>query len=255
MASNDSTIPAGYCQCGCGRRTKVWTRNDTRRGRVKGQPMRFYPNHCSKHRNRVVPENPTVLGADGIPAGTCQCGCGRRTKIATHNNTKRGYRKGEYRPFVVGHGLYRKREETDDSPVRTCHTCKKQVPIDRMRRVRGVVIGRCKACEVIRVREWGKRHPGRKKDTVLRKKYGITLAEYKQMLREQGGKCAICRRYERKIDPRTKKAMMLAVDHPHDDSGTVRGLLCSECNRAIGLFRDNPDWLRRAAEYVETKKE
>jgi len=46
----------------------------------------------------------------------------------------------------------------------------------------------------------------------------------------------------------------LAVDHCHE-SGEVRKLLCHNCNRALGLFKDNPELLRKAAKYIEDHKE
>lgn len=76
-------------------------------------------------------------------------------------------------------------------------------------------------------------------------KYGITAAQYEQMLAEQGGKCAICGTKEE-----GRGYEWLHVDHDHA-TGAVRGLLCALCNFGLGKFKDNPDWLRRAAEYVE----
>jgi hypothetical protein len=43
----------------------------------------------------------------------------------------------------------------------------------------------------------------------------------------------------------------LVVDHSHE-TGAVRGLLCHNCNRALGLIHDDAAVLRRAAEYIET---
>lgn len=79
------------------------------------------------------------------------------------------------------------------------------------------------------------------KKSLLRVKYGITLEEYKEIFDKQKGVCALCLREE--------KGKMLAVDHCHI-TGKVRGLLCGNCNRALGLFQDNPDILERAKEYV-----
>ena len=46
------------------------------------------------------------------------------------------------------------------------------------------------------------------------------------------------------------KGSRLAVDHVHG-TDQVRGLLCNLCNPALGLFKDNPDRLKRAIEYLE----
>jgi Recombination endonuclease VII len=81
-------------------------------------------------------------------------------------------------------------------------------------------------------------------ERILRKKYGLSLEQYQEMLKEQDGKCYCCG------DPPTGHKTLLAVDHCHK-TGTVRRLLCDRCNRAIGLFKDDPSILRRAAEYLE----
>jgi hypothetical protein len=74
--------------------------------------------------------------------------------------------------------------------------------------------------------------------------YGITPNQYEELLERQGGTCAIC--------PRTADSQKrrLHVDHDHS-TGKVRGLLCDQCNRAVGLLGDDPDRLRKAAAYVE----
>lgn len=81
----------------------------------------------------------------------------------------------------------------------------------------------------------------------LEKKFGITLAQYHEMLTEQGGGCAICGKPER--TSRSGKTLSLAVDHCHNSS-QVRGLLCVNCNQGIGSFRDDPEILRKAIEYL-----
>lgn len=72
------------------------------------------------------------------------------------------------------------------------------------------------------------------------KKYGLTLEEFDEMVRVRGGKCDIC--------PRRPKS--LCVDHCHE-TGIVRGLLCSPCNRAIGQLGDTAEHLRRALAYLQ----
>jgi hypothetical protein len=82
----------------------------------------------------------------------------------------------------------------------------------------------------------------------LKSLYGITLENYSEMYKLQEGKCSICLEfYSETSDFRTK---VLHVDHCHN-TGRVRGLLCHKCNKALGLFKDNVDTLKRAIEFVE----
>lgn len=78
----------------------------------------------------------------------------------------------------------------------------------------------------------------------LKNKYGITPGDYYRMLAEQDGRCAICL-----SDTDSYGRSKFSVDHDHE-TGEVRGLLCTHCNRAIGLFGDNAERLTRAANYL-----
>lgn len=71
------------------------------------------------------------------------------------------------------------------------------------------------------------------------RQYGTTLAAVEEMTRAQGNACLIC-----------GAVCALVVDHDHD-TGQVRGLLCGNCNRGLGMFHESPETLRRAALYVE----
>lgn len=82
----------------------------------------------------------------------------------------------------------------------------------------------------------------------LRKHYKMTLQEYEELVDRAGGKCEICHR-EGFLMRDTHKSP-LVIDHCHG-SGTVRGLLCHNCNRALGLFRDNTEVMNRAICYLE----
>lgn len=82
--------------------------------------------------------------------------------------------------------------------------------------------------------------------------YGITETEYRQMLVDQNDKCFICGS-EGFLIGNNNHAEKLAVDHCHV-SGKVRKLLCHNCNRALGLMKDNPEILRKAADYIEVHK-
>lgn len=80
--------------------------------------------------------------------------------------------------------------------------------------------------------------------------YGIDLLTYDLMFRKQNGRCAICEQIEtQKVGDTT---CMLSVDHCHT-TGKVRGLLCHKCNKALGLFDDNLDYLNSAIKYLTNK--
>lgn len=79
------------------------------------------------------------------------------------------------------------------------------------------------------------------KDKFLKRKYGIGLLEFYVLSELQNHSCLICRE--------TPTDRALDVDHCHT-TGEVRGLLCSACNTGLGLFKDNPDSLITALEYL-----
>jgi hypothetical protein len=79
---------------------------------------------------------------------------------------------------------------------------------------------------------------------LLKKKYGISIEQYDQMLADQDHRCALCLSSEH--DARGGR---LAVDHDHA-TGVVRGLLCGPCNTGLGKLGDSVDGLRRAIAYL-----
>lgn len=80
----------------------------------------------------------------------------------------------------------------------------------------------------------------------LKRNYGITYDNYLEMHNKQNGKCALCGGEGFKMKP---NSVALVVDHCHA-TGRVRGLLCHNCNRALGLLKDNKEVLRKAIDYV-----
>lgn len=73
-----------------------------------------------------------------------------------------------------------------------------------------------------------------------RRRYGMDLADYENLLQRQGGACAVCRKVP---------SERLVVDHDHE-SGVVRGLLCQNCNRALGLLQEDAGTVRAATYYL-----
>jgi hypothetical protein len=75
------------------------------------------------------------------------------------------------------------------------------------------------------------------------RKYGLTRSGVEALRGQRGNRCALCGG----PDPGH-------VDHEHA-SGRVRALLCERCNLGLGQFKDDPDVLRAAADYVERHRE
>ncbi len=94
-----------------------------------------------------------------------------------------------------------------------------------------------------KLRYW--KSPEKHRSVRLTSEYGITFDDYKRLYIEQNGKCAICGQEK----PDNGKEG-LAVDHCHNE-GHVRGLLCANCNRGLGLFKDNVDILSAAITYLQ----
>ena len=81
------------------------------------------------------------------------------------------------------------------------------------------------------------------KDDQLRRDFGISLAQYNNLLAQQNNVCYICHNED-------KHNRRLAVDHCHLTS-IVRGLLCTDCNIALGAFYDSIDIIKMAIKYLE----
>lgn len=89
-------------------------------------------------------------------------------------------------------------------------------------------------------------HVGRRTNKLksyLCRTYGMSIDEYEQMVVAQKGVCAIC--------GKSDKRHRLSIDHCHITK-KVRKLLCGDCNRGLGLFRDAIVTLRAAANYLES---
>lgn len=78
------------------------------------------------------------------------------------------------------------------------------------------------------------------------KKYGLTEFEYKKLVQRQDGRCAIC---NVEPNPYATHKRGLHIDHDHE-TGAVRGLLCGNCNAALGHFKDSIENLAQAIRYL-----
>ena len=146
---------------------------------------------------------------------------------------------------------------------RECRKCDLTKPFDAFPlRSNGRPSSWCKECTNAYTRAYVKSEHGaaRKKaaqdaynarnpDYFLTRNYGLKPGEYAEMVKTQGGQCAVC-----KTAKPGGTGKRWCVDHDHE-TGKVRGLLCTHCNMGIGQLGDDPDRLRAAAAYIERNRE
>ena len=137
------------------------------------------------------------------------------------------------------------------SKTKFCNGCKKDTLLTFFGFVNkrtGVYKSRCNSCLAkAAVTQRANRKKTTKgvlyyKNQWLERRYGITLNDFDILFRQQGGLCAICKNNEwGKTGP--------VVDH-HHSTHVIRAILCHKCNTALGLFREDPDSMNRAAMYI-----
>lgn len=136
--------------------------------------------------------------------------------------------------------------------TKQCRRCEQVLPLAKFYAERKSADGRatmCKDCDdakgaTYRASKAGKRSEKRK---YLKKIYDITLEQWNEMYRAQGGVCAIC--HKRETTKNRYGMRQLSVDHNHE-TGKIRGLLCSNCNSMLGFVYDDPATLIEAAAYL-----
>ena len=119
--------------------------------------------------------------------------------------------------------------------VRRCYTCGVSKHVSEFhpnKMNRTGLSSNCHACK--RARE-------------IERRYGITQADYDDILVEQKDRCAICLTDEPPVSAGVRERWH--IDHDHE-TGQVRGLLCRGCNLMLGHARENPDTLIAAAAYL-----
>ena len=73
--------------------------------------------------------------------------------------------------------------------------------------------------------------------------YDMTVEQYQQMFDDQCGRCKICETHQSELNS------PLNIDHCHK-IGTIRGLLCVNCNHGLGCYKDSKELLLKAIEYL-----
>ena len=140
--------------------------------------------------------------------------------------------------------------------TRVCRVCKKQKNLldeyylsRRDPTKKSSYSYECKECTVKRTVEYNREHSTSVRSQYLKRNYGLTFEEFEAMLSDQDNCCAIC-----KSTKPLGRQKTFNGDH-HNKTGNVRGLLCSNCNTALGLVNDNIHTLKSMIQYLESHEE
>jgi hypothetical protein len=177
------------------------------------------------------------------PKPSCSVGECTREHVAL------GYCKLHYRRFkkwgdpLATAWTVVKPEETD----RACNECGETKALEDFPKDKRGAAGRkrvCKSCTASYVKDWASKNNDRvrsnQRAAFVRRKYGEAgVAVLNRIL--AGEACEVCGEVRERM----------AIDHCHT-TGKVRGLLCSNCNTALGLTGENVDRLRTLIKYLET---
>lgn len=143
--------------------------------------------------------------------------------------------------------------------MKNCYRCRQKKSLSEFyknKRNKDGKSAECKSCrsEINKSRKdynreynriWAKRNPDRTKELRLNRKlraYNLNQDMFQNMLVQQNYQCAICMTEFTETTP--------CIDHCHE-TGVVRGLLCPQCNTALGMFRDDLDILEQAIAYLK----
>jgi len=127
-----------------------------------------------------------------------------------------------------------------------CPKCERWLmPEDFIWRKNGSRYGYCRGCTGRAKAEWNEANPDRIRIYNKARRFSMTPDEYLEFAATLPTLCEGCGAKEGDSTGRA-----LATDHNHE-TDDFRGILCKDCNQAIGLLHDNPALLRRLADYLE----
>lgn len=147
--------------------------------------------------------------------------------------------------------------------MRRCSKCGQEKPISEFYRKRRSYYSHCKACHSKMAKAWLDKTENRIKVNALAqirqqaRKYGLSLAEYKALLLKMPDRCEVCGESPsfdnrgggaKYVSPTSRRTIY--IDHDHV-TGAIRGFLCHGCNFAIGMVYEDPEVLRKLADYLE----
>ena len=140
--------------------------------------------------------------------------------------------------------------ERNERGEKWCPRCQSWVPVSGFTKSADRSDGLQSCCRACRAKIY-KDNAEKVRDSMRKSRFGLSREEFYAKLASQGGRCAICM----SDDP---GGQYWSVDHDHACCPTdgkscgecVRGILCSPCNRSLGMMREDVDSIMRMADYV-----
>lgn len=175
---------------------------------------------------------------------------GRRRQCIPCSSAARGvWRKRNPPTVVAARRRYQEKLASDPVRLEQLQNARKERRLEKQTQRRG----QNRDFEAQRAREYRNANLARAKanerKSYLKRRYGLSLDEIVGCLDHIGWQCEICGGPLR-FDPYGIDNNTVNVDHDHI-TGEVRGILCGDCNHVLGRMRDDPNRLRRAAEYLD----
>lgn len=211
---------------------------------------------CGMHYQRWYKHGDPLFSRDRTPQRDRVCSIDGCQNPACHRGWCRPH-YGAWQKRGDPHARVPRNTQVFTDTHKLCVECGETKPLEDFRpdrKSRSGRQGRCKPCRRKQVAAWRRtwtpeqieraRLKYRRRN--LRESYGITPEDYDALLQSQAGRC-ICG--TTKPGPRVRH---FHVDHDHSD-GHIRGLLCQDCNFAIGLAGDHPERLELLAAYLRRK--
>jgi len=143
------------------------------------------------------------------------------------------------RSHLIRSGLHQVRHKYVQNGMASCRLCERQEPTEELLALHDGKY-RCRDCLTKLSQE------------IQARRQGFSEEQYQALLKKQNGRCAICGLSEGHRSQRGRKCR-LAIDHDHR-TGVVRGLLCNNCNRGLGRFKDDPILLELAVRYLKREQ-
>lgn len=207
-----------------------------------------YNGHCKECRSKNKKAKTAAKNASKLPKTSKVCNICYTEKSLNEFYKATSYNGYDYACKECVKAIRKERTKTlantekHKPETKWCYSCEQIKPANAFYNNKTKPSGladECKLCAKQRNKDYAERTNYDRKRAL--KRYNMTMDEYNVLFTAQNNTCAIC-----KTLPSTKP---LAVDHDHT-TGKIRGLLCSNCNTALGLLYENPSIVANLLNYI-----